>query len=120
MGVVHSRVSGSWSDEIRQGPWHPSAGGGTDYFLFRQGADVVVTRGSGDFVTLMQGAREMDGIDELAGSTSPEWEVVDRLRSVVHRRLCKVRRLFFTFGQEVDRTYGAVELTFDRTILLDV
>jgi uncharacterized protein RhaS with RHS repeats len=42
-------------DEIRQGPWHRSAGGGSDYLFYRQGADVVILKPSGDFVTIMKG-----------------------------------------------------------------
>jgi RHS repeat-associated protein len=41
--------------EVRQGPWNPKGGGGTDYFFYRQGEDVVVTRNTGDFVTILKG-----------------------------------------------------------------
>jgi RHS repeat-associated protein len=42
-------------DEVRQGPWNPKGGGGSDYLFFRQGTDVVVTKGDGTFVTILQG-----------------------------------------------------------------
>ena len=43
------------ADEIRQGSWHPRNGGGTDYYFFKEGADVVLTNGSGEFVTILKG-----------------------------------------------------------------
>ena len=42
-------------DEVRQGAWNPKAGGGTDYYFFRQGQDVLVTKGDGTFVTIPKG-----------------------------------------------------------------
>ena len=42
-------------DEVRQGPWNPKGGGGYDYLFYRQGDDVVLTKVSGDFVTVMPG-----------------------------------------------------------------
>lgn len=39
-------------DEIRQGPWNPSSGGGTDYWFYRQGNDLLLTKGDGTFVTM--------------------------------------------------------------------
>jgi hypothetical protein len=42
-------------DEVRQGPWNPKGGGGSDYLFFRQGSDVVVARGDGSFVTILRG-----------------------------------------------------------------
>jgi len=41
-------------DEVRQGPWNPDAGGGTDYYYYRKGSDVVVTKANGDFVTILK------------------------------------------------------------------
>ena len=32
------------ADEIRQGPWNPTAGGGGDYIFYRKGSTVVVTK----------------------------------------------------------------------------
>lgn len=43
------------ADEVRQGSWHPEGGGGADYCFFRKGPDVVVTDGSGNFVTILRG-----------------------------------------------------------------
>lgn len=40
--------------ETRQGAWNPNGGGGTDYWFFRQGSDVVITRADGTFVTVLQ------------------------------------------------------------------
>jgi hypothetical protein len=40
-------------DEVRQGPWHPGASGGDDYIFYRQGADVVIAKASGEFVTVL-------------------------------------------------------------------
>lgn len=42
-------------DEVRQGPWNPKGGGGSDYLFYRQGANVVVTQANGQFVTILQG-----------------------------------------------------------------
>lgn len=42
-------------DEVRQGPWNPKGGGGADYLFYRQGSDVLVTRGGGQFVTILNG-----------------------------------------------------------------
>ncbi|MCA9918170.1 MAG: hypothetical protein KC445_09465 [Anaerolineales bacterium] len=39
-------------DELRQGPWNPAGGGGTDYLFFRQGTDLLITKADGTFVTL--------------------------------------------------------------------
>lgn len=47
-------------DELKQGPWNPKGGGGTDYLFYRQGADVVVTQSNGSFVTILKGG-EMNG-----------------------------------------------------------
>ncbi len=44
-------------DEVRQGPWNPDGGGGTDFLFYRQGADVVVTKPTGDFVTILAGGQ---------------------------------------------------------------
>jgi hypothetical protein len=41
-------------DEIRQGPWNPKGGGGTDYLFYRQGDDVVVTNSDNVFVTILK------------------------------------------------------------------
>ena len=43
-------------DEVRRGAWNPSRGGGEDYFFFRQGDDLLVTRPDGTFVTMFPGA----------------------------------------------------------------
>jgi hypothetical protein len=48
------QITDNW-DEVRQGQWHPGGGGGSDYLFFRQSADVVVTKSSGDFVTILKG-----------------------------------------------------------------
>ena len=55
--VVRSRIADIHANptEIRQGSWNPKGGGGTDYRFYRQGSDVVVTRGTGDFVTILKG-----------------------------------------------------------------
>jgi len=42
-------------DEVRQGPWNPQGGGGTDFLFYRQGSDIVITKPSGDFVTVLPG-----------------------------------------------------------------
>lgn len=42
-------------DEVRQGPWNPQGGGGSDFLFYRQGSDIVVTKPSGDFVTVLPG-----------------------------------------------------------------
>jgi len=44
-------------DEIRRGSWNPRGGGGNDYLFFRQGADVVVTKSNGEFVTILAGGQ---------------------------------------------------------------
>ena len=41
-------------DEIRQGPWNPKGGGGTDYLFYRQGDDVVVANSDNVFVTILK------------------------------------------------------------------
>ena len=35
--------------------WNPSAGGGSNYYFYRKGADVVVTKANGEFVTILKG-----------------------------------------------------------------
>jgi hypothetical protein len=45
-------------DEVRQGAWHPTAGGGPDYFFFRRESDIVLTTHNGEFVTVMRNATE--------------------------------------------------------------
>lgn len=40
------------ADEVRIGPWR---GGGENYQFFRKGADVVVTKPDGSFVTILNG-----------------------------------------------------------------
>jgi hypothetical protein len=42
-------------DEVRLGPWNPSAQGASDYVFYRKGADVVVTKSDGEFVTILKG-----------------------------------------------------------------
>ncbi|WP_435647326.1 polymorphic toxin-type HINT domain-containing protein [Kitasatospora purpeofusca] len=39
-------------DEVRQGPWRPNQGGGTDYWFYRKGDDLLLTKGDGTFVTM--------------------------------------------------------------------
>ncbi|WP_170214911.1 polymorphic toxin-type HINT domain-containing protein [Streptomyces otsuchiensis] len=39
-------------DEVRQGPWNPTRGGGEGYFFYRQGDDLLVTKSDGQFVTM--------------------------------------------------------------------
>ncbi|MBG6099513.1 hypothetical protein HD557_005495 [Nocardioides luteus] len=39
-------------DEVRRGAWNPSRGGGENYFFFRQGEDLLITRPDGEFVTM--------------------------------------------------------------------
>lgn len=46
-----AEVRGS-HDEVRQGPWNPANGGGNDYFFYRRGSDLLVTKGDGQFVTM--------------------------------------------------------------------
>jgi len=43
-------------DEVRRGPFNPDGGGG-DYFFFRQGDDLLITRPGGEFVTMFPGGR---------------------------------------------------------------
>ncbi|WP_437759583.1 RHS repeat-associated core domain-containing protein [Sorangium sp. So ce1389] len=44
-------------DEVRQGPWNPQGGGGNDFLFFRKGTDLVVTKSSGEFVTIFPGGQ---------------------------------------------------------------
>ncbi|MTE20612.1 hypothetical protein F0L17_16150 [Streptomyces sp. TRM43335] len=46
-----AEVRGS-HDEVRRGPWNPANGGGEDYFFYRRGNDLLVTKGDGQFVTM--------------------------------------------------------------------
>ncbi|APU13260.1 MULTISPECIES: polymorphic toxin-type HINT domain-containing protein [Actinoalloteichus] len=46
-----TEVRGS-CDEVRQGDWNPFIGGGSDYFFYRRGSDLLVTKSSGQFVTM--------------------------------------------------------------------
>ncbi|MEZ4473287.1 MAG: hypothetical protein R3F60_21370 [bacterium] len=39
------------------GSWNPNGGGGSDFLFYRQGADVVITKPSGDFVTVLPGGQ---------------------------------------------------------------
>jgi hypothetical protein len=41
-------------EEVRQGPWNPQGGGSTDYYFYRSGNDVVVTKNDGTFVTILR------------------------------------------------------------------
>lgn len=45
-------------DEVRRGNYHPNTGGGTDYWFYRQGDDVIILKENGDFVTIFK-----NGID---------------------------------------------------------
>jgi hypothetical protein len=38
--------------EVRRGAWNPAGGGGENYFFFRQGEDLLVTRPGGELVTM--------------------------------------------------------------------
>ena len=42
-------------DEVKQGAWNPQRGGGTDYYFYRAGDDVVVAKNDGTFVTILKG-----------------------------------------------------------------
>ncbi|MFL6118310.1 putative T7SS-secreted protein [Actinophytocola sp.] len=44
-------------NEVRQGPWNPQGGGGSDYYFLRKGEDVVVTKSDGTFVTILKGGQ---------------------------------------------------------------
>jgi hypothetical protein len=44
-------------NEVRQGPWNPKGGGGSDDWFFRQGEDVVVAKNDGTFVTILKGGQ---------------------------------------------------------------
>jgi hypothetical protein len=44
-------IVGSYQ-EVRQGYWR---GGGRDYLPYRKGQDIVITKPSGDFVTILRG-----------------------------------------------------------------
>ncbi|MFD0067395.1 RHS repeat-associated core domain-containing protein [Streptomyces sp. NPDC056690] len=46
-----AEVRGS-HDEVRQGAWNPKNGGGSDYFFYRRGNDLLVTKSDGQFVTM--------------------------------------------------------------------
>ncbi|MER6154971.1 hypothetical protein ABT147_05415 [Streptomyces sp. NPDC001868] len=46
-----AEVRGS-HDEVRQGPWNPKNGDEDDYFFYRKGNDLLVTKGDGQFVTM--------------------------------------------------------------------
>ncbi|MGV4926536.1 polymorphic toxin-type HINT domain-containing protein [Streptomyces sp. HJ7] len=39
-------------NEVRRGAWNPASGGGDDYFFYRKGKDLLVTKGGGTFVTM--------------------------------------------------------------------
>ncbi|MEV6950979.1 polymorphic toxin-type HINT domain-containing protein [Streptomyces sp. NPDC051183] len=39
-------------EDVRQGPYNPDGGGSDDYFFYRKGQDLVITKGNGEFVTL--------------------------------------------------------------------
>jgi hypothetical protein len=45
-------------DEIKQGPWNAGRGGGSDWLFYRQGADVVITKPDGSFVTILKDGAE--------------------------------------------------------------
>ncbi|WP_067648448.1 hypothetical protein [Nocardia harenae] len=38
-------------DEVRSGPYYPDSGGGNDYWFYRKGNDLLITKGDGEFVT---------------------------------------------------------------------
>ncbi|MFI5764075.1 hypothetical protein ACIA8F_24440 [Streptomyces sp. NPDC051563] len=37
---------------MRQGPYNPDGGGSDDYFFYRKGEDLLITKADGEFVTL--------------------------------------------------------------------
>lgn len=39
-------------NEVRQGPWNPKGGGGMNYFFYRRGNDLLLTKEDGQFVTM--------------------------------------------------------------------
>jgi hypothetical protein len=39
-------------DEVRQGPYNPTRGGGDDYWFYRKGDDLLLAKGDGQFVTM--------------------------------------------------------------------
>ncbi|UGT59406.1 hypothetical protein [Nocardia asteroides] len=41
----------STPDEVRSGPYYPDSGGGGDYWFYRKGNDLLITKGDGEFVT---------------------------------------------------------------------
>lgn len=43
-------------DEVRQGPYNPDGGGSGDFFFFRKGNDLLITKANGEFVTMFPGA----------------------------------------------------------------
>lgn len=57
---LHRHIDQIWThpDEVKQGQWHPSGGGGPDYLFHRLGRDVVIGRADGTFVTIIK-----DGIN---------------------------------------------------------
>jgi len=54
----HIEDIGQNYEQVRQDAWNPHGGGGSDYFFFQKGRDVVVSQSDGTFVTLLK-----DGID---------------------------------------------------------
>jgi hypothetical protein len=42
-------------DEVRRGPYNPENGGGSDYWFYRAGDDLLITKGDGTFVTMFPG-----------------------------------------------------------------
>jgi hypothetical protein len=40
------------ADEVRRGPYNPGSGGGDDYWFYRKGNDLVLTKPDGQFVTM--------------------------------------------------------------------
>ncbi|MFE7717810.1 hypothetical protein ACFU44_02080 [Nocardia rhizosphaerihabitans] len=38
-------------DEVRQGSYHPNSGGGSDYWFYKKGDDLLIMKNDGSFVT---------------------------------------------------------------------
>jgi hypothetical protein len=53
-------------DEIRQGVYHPQTGGGANFWFYRQGGDIVITKENGDFVSIFKNGADRDWFDRAA------------------------------------------------------
>ncbi|MFD3809233.1 polymorphic toxin-type HINT domain-containing protein, partial [Streptomyces sp. NPDC058619] len=55
-------------EDVRQGPYNPDGGGADDYFFYRKGEDLVITKANGEFVSLFP----MDkGLNKWYSSATP-------------------------------------------------